>query len=194
MQSPPNSEESSNADIEHLNSLIEFNPNYAEAYYERGLVYYLLGNYEQVLADCTKAIELNPDYAEAYYNRGRAKRRIEQHESAIDDFDTAIRLDPDDTESYYHRALAKAEQALTKGTQEQLWAAKQDFQTALNLAKRGGNEELEVEIERLIPEIEQWIQEAQESSAQQKPEGGMCGIIVLVCVIVGILVSLNFIF
>ena len=78
---------------------------------------------------------------------------------------------------YYHRALTKASQALAKGTQEQLWAAKQDFQTVLSLAKRGGNEELEAEIERLIPEIERWIQEARESAAQQKPGGGMCGVI-----------------
>ena len=32
------------------------------------------------------------------------------------------------------------------------------------------------------------------SGKQQKPEGGMCGVIVLVCVIVGILVLLDFIF
>lgn len=120
MQSPPNFEETCNAVIEQLNSLIELNPASAEAYHERGMVHRLLGNNEQVLADCTQAIELNPDNADAYYERGRAKRSIEQHESAIDDFDTAIRLDPDDTESDYHRALTKAEQALTKGTQEQL--------------------------------------------------------------------------
>ena len=64
----------------------------------------------------------------------------------------------------------------------------------MSLAKRGGNEELEAEIERLIPEIERWIQEARESSAHQKPEGGMCGVILLACVVVGMFVLLDFIF
>jgi len=45
---------------------IELNPNYADAYNYRGLIYYNQSKYDLALADYTKAIELNPNYVAAY--------------------------------------------------------------------------------------------------------------------------------
>ena len=53
-----------------LTDAINLNPNFTEAYYNRGLAYANLQNYEQALADFSKAVELNPSLAEAYYYRG----------------------------------------------------------------------------------------------------------------------------
>jgi tetratricopeptide (TPR) repeat protein len=49
---------------------IEMKPNYAEAFYNRGLVYKNLGDYVQAIRDYNKAIELNPKFVEAYHERG----------------------------------------------------------------------------------------------------------------------------
>ena len=60
--------------IEDFTKAIELNPDYAEAYYFRGL--YLLqprrdyNHAIKAIKDFTKAIELNPDDAETYHFRG----------------------------------------------------------------------------------------------------------------------------
>ena len=59
---------------------IKINPQYAEAYNNRGRYYHQyflrnslsdLGWEEDELNDSTKAIQIDPQYAEAYNNRGR---------------------------------------------------------------------------------------------------------------------------
>ena len=41
----------------------------ANEFYNRGLAYYNKGNYDQAIADYTKAIQIYPNYADAYENR-----------------------------------------------------------------------------------------------------------------------------
>lgn len=48
--------------INYYNKAIELNPNYAEAYFERGNLKYKLENYEEVLEDIERASEINPDF------------------------------------------------------------------------------------------------------------------------------------
>ena len=55
--------------IEHFDKAIELEPDYAEAYYNRGCIY-KDGDHQQAIRDFTKAIELRPDYAMAYVRRG----------------------------------------------------------------------------------------------------------------------------
>jgi tetratricopeptide (TPR) repeat protein len=64
------------AAIADYTKAIEFNPQFADAYFNRGLAKYSLGDKNGSIADWTKAIEVNPQYAEAYYNRGYAKKRF----------------------------------------------------------------------------------------------------------------------
>ncbi|MCX5692556.1 MAG: tetratricopeptide repeat protein, partial [Candidatus Omnitrophica bacterium] len=47
--------------ISEYNEAIEINPNYAEAYSNRGDAYAKQGNLSQAISDCTKAIGINPD-------------------------------------------------------------------------------------------------------------------------------------
>ncbi len=54
---------------------IELNPQYAEAYNNRGIAKAELGRNEEAMKDYDKAIELNPQYAEAYNNRGSLQRQ-----------------------------------------------------------------------------------------------------------------------
>jgi len=101
--------------IEYFTKAIELKPDYAEAYYNRGLAYLKIGskytaegrkNLNSAIADFSKAIELKPNYVDAYYSRGLAKiafihfydkpfsQEIEQlFESAIKDFKKSLSLD-----------------------------------------------------------------------------------------------------
>jgi tetratricopeptide (TPR) repeat protein len=57
--------------MEDLDRAIRINPNYADAYNQRSVVYANFGDAKKSLADLNQAIRLNPNYADAYYNRGK---------------------------------------------------------------------------------------------------------------------------
>ena len=100
--------------IADFDKAIELNPNYAKAYYYRGLATYK-----------NKAIELNSNYAKAhyydYYYRGTTQRIDEsKYEYSVERFaweraaakilpyfDKAIELSPTYAEAYYMRGLLK---------------------------------------------------------------------------------------
>ena len=86
---------------------IRLNPDYVEAYINRGNTQHKLGQYEAAIDDYDEAIRLNPASAQAYNNRGAVKGSLGQYEAAIDDYDEAIRLNPDDAEAYSNRGNTK---------------------------------------------------------------------------------------
>jgi len=85
---------------------IEINPNFVQAYYNRGIAYNDIREYFKAISDFTKAIEINPDYAEAYYNRGVAYIDMINYSQAISDFTKAIELNPNDADAYVWRGFA----------------------------------------------------------------------------------------
>ena len=80
------------AQVDEYTQTIEANPDDAEAYFNRGVVYYQQERYEQAIADFDKAIELEPNYAEAYYNRGWVYLLQNDFQHGIDDETSAIEL------------------------------------------------------------------------------------------------------
>ena len=66
----------------------------AIGFYTSGLDSYNKQNYEDAVADYTKAIELNEGFAEAYFQRGCAKHNIDDYKGAVEDFNTSIKLQP----------------------------------------------------------------------------------------------------
>ena len=81
-------------------------PNDADAYYDRGVDYYNLGELRRAIEDYDTAINLDPNYADAYYGRGVAYYDLGELRRAIEDYDTAINLDPNYADAYYGRGLA----------------------------------------------------------------------------------------
>ena len=75
--------------IEDFDKAIEFNPNYVEAYYNRGVAYVKLNEHERAIKDFSKAIELNPALAEAYGNRGIVYLEIHRYEESARDLKKA---------------------------------------------------------------------------------------------------------
>ena len=59
-----------NEAIADYSKAIEIKPNKDQAYYNRGIAYYILEKYNEAIADYSKAIEIDPKYQAAYYNRG----------------------------------------------------------------------------------------------------------------------------
>ena len=80
------------SDVEKYAAQIKANPNDANAYYNRGNIYYDLNNYNQAISDYTKAIELNPNDTGAYNNRGIAYETLGDSSRVDSDFKKSTEL------------------------------------------------------------------------------------------------------
>lgn len=78
--------------IADYNQAIEFDPNYARAYYNRGNIWRKLGDNQTAIADYNQAIELDSQYAAAYNNRGRARFDLRDIQGAAEDLQKAADL------------------------------------------------------------------------------------------------------
>ena len=73
---------------------IENNPNFLDAYINRGLVNNELQDFVSSIADYSKAIELDSKCALAYNNRGYTKYKQQDFKGALEDYNKAIILNP----------------------------------------------------------------------------------------------------
>jgi tetratricopeptide (TPR) repeat protein len=96
------------------------------AYSNRGIFYTNLGQWDNAIADLTKAIAINPKYPVSYANRGIVYVNLGQQEKAIVDFSKAIEIDPHYTLVFHNRGVAY-------GNTGQYEKAKSDFLRAIKL-------------------------------------------------------------
>ena len=75
--------------IVNLDKAIELNPDYDEAYNNRGVAHGTTKEYDRAIEDFNKAIKLNPDYVNAYHNRGETWLQMGEWEKAKSDLTTA---------------------------------------------------------------------------------------------------------
>lgn len=73
---------------------LEYNPEFLDAYINRGLVKNELQDYDGSLEDYDKALELDSKCALAYNNRGYTKYKKQDYEGALKDYNKAILLNP----------------------------------------------------------------------------------------------------
>jgi Flp pilus assembly protein TadD len=71
---------------------IRIRPDYADAYYNRALIYAKQNRYQQALDDYHKAISLKPSW-KALNNRGNIYKRLGQYKQAIEDYNRAIKIE-----------------------------------------------------------------------------------------------------
>ncbi len=112
--------------IHYYTEAILLNPDFSNAYCNRGVNYQHKGDLESAVADFNEAIRLKPDYANAYNNRGAARSLKSDIDGAIKDFNEAIRLKPDLASAYFNRALSRNEK-------EDLDGAIQDYTEVIRL-------------------------------------------------------------
>ena len=84
---------------------IELNSDNALAYSMRGVIFYLMKDYNGAISDLNRAIELNPSEYKNFYNRGLANVKLNNYRAAANDFEAALQLNPNDDDSRYNRDL-----------------------------------------------------------------------------------------
>jgi tetratricopeptide (TPR) repeat protein len=77
-----------------LNALINATENFSEAYNKRATLYFLMGRYEDSLADIVKTLDLEPRHFGALSGRGMILQRLGRNAEAIAAFKDALAVNP----------------------------------------------------------------------------------------------------
>jgi tetratricopeptide (TPR) repeat protein len=101
------------AAIAHFDEAIRLDPQFARAYYGRGVAYFHKGLYEKAVASYSEAIRREPQNDGAIFDRGLARWQNGEPKQAANDFTQAIRLNPknDSAHNVLAWALSTAPQA-----------------------------------------------------------------------------------
>jgi predicted O-linked N-acetylglucosamine transferase (SPINDLY family) len=83
---------------------LALNPDFIDAYNNRGNALKDLGRYEESLLSYEKALALKPDYFLVYSNRGNVLIELDRLEEALEDFTRALSLNPRFVDAYSSRA------------------------------------------------------------------------------------------
>jgi tetratricopeptide (TPR) repeat protein len=79
---------------ERATRLIEEAPWFAEAWNQRAVAHFALGDFDESINDCHQALEINPYHFAAASGMGQAYLHLGDHISALDGFRRALRLNP----------------------------------------------------------------------------------------------------
>lgn len=109
-QSPPetNRSEERQTKINSEQQAIEF--------YQQGWKQSQKLNYQEAIANYSRAIELNPQLVAAYYHRGFARSQVSNDRGAFADYTAALNLNRDLPEIYYYRGLTRFKLANLSGS------------------------------------------------------------------------------
>ncbi|OUD12212.1 tetratricopeptide repeat protein [Thioflexithrix psekupsensis] len=117
-------------ELKKLDESIHHDPENAQGYNERAILYAENGKYDEAFADFNQAIELEPKKADYYNNRGFFYLKQKQYEKALADYNQAIALSPKKARYYndrgnvyleqkqYEKALADFNQAIALNPKE----------------------------------------------------------------------------
>jgi len=91
-------------------SAIRLNPEFAQAYNNRGLARQALRDFAGAIEDYSRAIERHRQLGEAYNNRGALRMQLGHDQEALADLNEAIRLAPLSPNGYDNRSRLLLEQ------------------------------------------------------------------------------------
>ena len=85
------------------NNTLEHYPNNPKIYYNRGVQYSILKNYNAAISDYSKSLLLEKNYPDALFNRANAYENVADLDAAFNDYATLISIDSTDGSVYYKR-------------------------------------------------------------------------------------------
>jgi len=80
--------------LQKFNAIIAQRPDFAEGWNKRATLYYVMGNYQQSLADIDRTLELEPRHIGALSGLGLVNMQMEREEAAADAFERVLNIDP----------------------------------------------------------------------------------------------------
>jgi tetratricopeptide (TPR) repeat protein len=80
--------------LKGLNDLVREVTDYAEAYNQRAVLYFRLGDYHKAIADCEQTLRMNPHHFGAAAGMGQCYVRLKKPRAALRAFKSAYRINP----------------------------------------------------------------------------------------------------
>jgi len=80
--------------VEHFDQAIAMDPNFAEAYHQRGIALYLQERYEESMKDCKRTTELMPCHFGAWAGLGHCYAHMHMLSEAKQAYEKALALNP----------------------------------------------------------------------------------------------------
>lgn len=85
---------------------VEIDPNYAEAWYQAGFSFGMLGRHQEALKSSKQAAKLRPEWSETYVNIGASSFALGQFKDAVDAYRQAAKIDSDNADTQYALGLS----------------------------------------------------------------------------------------
>jgi WD40 repeat protein/tetratricopeptide (TPR) repeat protein len=117
----------SQAELWHLDRLLEREPRSPQTLRRRGRVRLKLGEREEAIADLTAAIHLDPADEQAWKLRGAAELESGKPDAAIADLTKALELAPEDWLALTNRGIARGSKGATESAVDDLSQALRIF-------------------------------------------------------------------
>ncbi len=80
--------------VKHFDAAIDLNPEFAEAYNQRGVAHYLMDHYAESLDDLRTTVRLMPCHFSAYAGMGHTYVGLDDLPAAIESYDLALEINP----------------------------------------------------------------------------------------------------
>src|SRR5579859_2150434 len=118
--------------LEAFEQALSRDPNYLEAYQEKGLTLFELERYDYALEVFEEALRLKPRVVALVIAKGQTLHALKRYNDALATFEQAIRLDPTNADAYIGRDKALQQLGISREAQEEL--ARQLTQSRQQLA------------------------------------------------------------
>ena len=82
------------AALEDFDQIVKIAPDFAEGWNKRATVHYMLGNYDESLADIAETLAREPRHFGALSGRGLVYSQLEDLEAALESFEAALEVNP----------------------------------------------------------------------------------------------------
>ena len=93
----------------YYTQVLQLKPNNEDAYFDRAIARYYLGDKQGAIDDYNQAIKFNPNLAQAYYGRGYVRDDLGDKQGAIEDYTQAIKINPNYAKAYHNRGVVRSE-------------------------------------------------------------------------------------
>ncbi len=118
--------------IDSLNSVIEENPESAEAYQSRGVAYFELGEFHRAISDFDQVVRLYPGQEPHHWQRGICYYYAGEYEKGVKQFEWHQTVNSNDVENAVWHFICKAKRDGVKAARESLIPIKYDSRIPMN--------------------------------------------------------------
>jgi len=144
--------------VETYNQILQIDPNRASVYYDRGVAYDALQNYEASFQDYSKTIELDRGFYRAYNNRAVLQSRRGEFAAAVADCNETLLLNPEDALAYRNRGFARLNlEKFNEALEDFNESIRIDGRTAMSYVLRGQAYQAIDRHDRAVEDFEQAI-------------------------------------